>query len=256
MSGNMQGVQMEGLAIQEAQETVTFFVENIEVKINKGLLFRKVPALSRETFPLKMLIDLGSFTAFSKWLHEDKLPMLLAIYHESNGTFRYSGYIPGPLYRMAVFLELATLADNIMDCVRKAHNSLGVGYTKNEIANIYRNQLAHLGLTLFASLWIHLEDTRPNNFMKLTTKAERDELMKNNFIATDVAIHRRPGYMGNQTRCFYHLHRYMIGWQCMRTHRTDIRLWVLDKHGVLHDLQAWRAKTYLQPVKTESDSTP
>ncbi|TGO18345.1 hypothetical protein BTUL_0010g00140 [Botrytis tulipae] len=256
MSGNMEGVQMEGLAVQEPQETISFLVENLEIKINKGLCFRKVPALSRETFPLKVLVDLGTFAAFSKWVHDDKLPTLLAIYHENDGIFRYSGYVPGLMYRLAVYFELATLADNVMDCVRKAHNSLGVGYTKAEVANIYQNQLAHLGLALFASLWIHLEDTRPNDFLKLTTKAERDDLMKNNVIAMDVALHRQPGYIGNQTRCFYHLHRYMIGWPCMRTHSTDIRVWVLDKQGVLHELQAWRAKTFLQPVKTENDSNP
>ncbi|KAF7893851.1 hypothetical protein EAF00_007365 [Botryotinia globosa] len=254
MSGNTQGVQMEDLAARESQETVSFFVEDLEAKINKELVFRKVPALSRQSFPLKMLVDLETFAAFSKWLHKDKLPPLLAIYHESMGAFGYSRYAPGKMYRLAISFELPNLADNVMDCIRAAHNALGIGYTKNQIAAIYRKNSAHLGLSLFASLWIHLEDTRPNNFLKLTTKAERDDLMKNPSIARDVAVHSRPGYMGNQTRCFYHHHPYTIGMQCERTHSTDVRLWVLDKDGVLHDFQAWRANTFQTGVETESDS--
>ncbi|TGO33424.1 hypothetical protein BHYA_0247g00140 [Botrytis hyacinthi] len=256
MSDNMQRVQIEGLAGQELEETVSFFVENLEVKVNKTLLFRKVPSLRIETFPLYMLVDLGSFEAFSIWLHKDKLPTLHGIYHENDGKFRYTGYIPEALYRIAVCFELDTLADNVMDCVRKAHMSLGVGFTKDEIAKIYKEQLVHLGLALFASLWIHLEDTRPNNYMKLTTKAERDDLMKNGFIATDVAIHRRPWYPGNQSRCFFHLHRFGIGEPCIRSHSTDVCLWVLDKYGVLHELKDWRAKTFLTPVQTQSGSNP
>lgn len=138
-------------------------------------MFRKVPYLRHVAFPIYMPVDAETFEVFSTWLREDKLPALYAVYHEIDGKFKYTGYIPTKMYSIAVCFVLNTLADNVMDCVRKAHISLGVGFTKAEIGKIYHDQPAHLGMALFASLWMYLEETRPCNYLKLTTKAERDD---------------------------------------------------------------------------------
>lgn len=214
-------------------------------------MFRKVPYIRHLAFPIYIPVDIETFEAFSTWLRENKLPALYGVYHERDGEFKYTGYIPATMYSIAVCFVLNNLADNVMDCVRKAHISLGVGFTKAEIGKIYNDQPAHLGMALFASMWMHLEETRPGSYMKLTTKAERDDLMKNILIARDVSVHRSPWYTGNNSRCFYHIHAFQIGAPCVRHHSTDIFLWVLDKHGVLHELQEWRAKSLRNPVQTE-----
>ncbi|KAF5868265.1 uncharacterized protein Bfra_007462 [Botrytis fragariae] len=253
MSDNLQEVQMEGLTAQELEETVSFFVERQEFKLNRSLLFRKVDILKDENFPLPLRVDIESFRAFSVWLHHDHLPMLQGIYHETSGQITYSGYDPENLYRLATFFDLCSLADNVMDCIRKAHNSLGVGFSKDAITKIYNQQLPHWGLTLYAALWIHLEDTRPNNYMKLTTKAERDDLLENQIIAADVNLHRGPWYPGSQSACRFHLHLAHMNEACIRNHSVDLCTWVIDKDGMVEELQNWRTKRLLNPVNTQSN---
>ncbi|TGO28418.1 hypothetical protein BPAE_0028g00670 [Botrytis paeoniae] len=256
MSDNIQEVQTEGLSVQESEETVSIFVEHQEFKINKSLLFRKVHRFRVENFPLPLKVDIESFEAFSVWLHTDKLPVLHGIYDEKEGKITYVGYDPETMYKLAICSELELLADNIMDCIRQIHNSLGIGFTKDQIEKIYKEQVVHWGLTLYAALWIHLEDTRPNNYLKLTTKAERDDLLKNEFVALDVNIQRGPWYPGNQNRCRFHIHHAQINEPCIRNHSIDVCSWVVDKDDELRDLHDWRMQRLLNPVKIQSSSSP
>ncbi|KAF7918658.1 hypothetical protein EAE99_008852 [Botrytis elliptica] len=253
MSDEMQGVQMEGLSRQESEETVSVLVEGQAFKINKRLLFRRVPVLSNHRFPLPFNVDVQTFDAFLDWLHEDKLPALHGIYHEDSGKFTYAGYNPDTLYRLVTHLELGALADNIMDCIAKAHVSVGVGFSKDEITKIYIEQDPHWGLALFTAYWIHLEDTRPNDYMKVTTKADREDLLNNETIAIDVRLLRGPLYVGSHTKCRYHLHNFNADGTCPRAHSTDICLWVMNKDGDMEDMQSWRTKKFLDPVQTQSD---
>ncbi|TGO55699.1 hypothetical protein BCON_0088g00300 [Botryotinia convoluta] len=254
MSDNLQGIQMEGLSIKGSGQTLSFLVENQELKINKRLLFRKVNVLRGEKFPVSLDLDIESFEAFSVWLHQNELPVLNATYHEKDGALTYSGYNPERLYKIATWLELYRLANNIMDCIRRVHVSYSVGFTKDEITRIYAQQIPHYGLTLFAALWIHLEDTRPNNYLKVTTKAERDALLENKFIASDVGEHRRPWFPGNQSACSFHIH--LRHGSCPKNYSIDVGLWVVDKDGELKELHDWRIQRLMNPIQTPRDLSP
>ncbi|TGO87702.1 hypothetical protein BPOR_0209g00100 [Botrytis porri] len=242
MSDNTQDVQVKGSCVQKPAETVSFLIENQEIHVNKAILFRKVHRFRGESFPITLNIDLLSFVAFTIWLHGDILPELNSVYHEEQGHITYFGYDPEALYKFATALNLEPLADNIMDCMRKAHLSVGIGFTKAQIEKIYNDRIIRCGFSLFASLWIRLEETRPNNYLKLLTKADRDELLKNEFIAVDVNLHRQAWFSGNQSRCRFHLHQFDIGEPCTRTHSISVRSWVLDKDGSFRELDEWRAQ--------------
>ncbi|KAF7956184.1 hypothetical protein EAE96_005104 [Botrytis aclada] len=251
MTDNLQGMPMEDLSVKESEPTVSFMVQDREFKINKSLLLRKVRLFQEKDFPFPLRADIETFEIFVSWLHEDKLPVLHGTYHEQGGGITYAGYDPEVLYNMAVFMDLEALADNIMDCVRKIHNSVGVGFTKDAIERIYNEQYPHVGLALFASLWIYLEETRPNNYLKLISEAERAELLENDDIAMDMAMHRGPWFTGTRSRCRFHYHVPTIAPRCVRTHRIEVCVWVINKHDELETLEDWRNKNLLTPPAQE-----
>ncbi|KAM0139136.1 hypothetical protein ACHAO1_003007 [Botrytis cinerea] len=248
---NMDNVQMEGSSVQEANETISFAGAFEEYKIDKELLWRKVPVIAGEQRPY-FSTDLGltteTFEAFLLWINTDRLPELNVIYIEKDHILEYYGYNHEMLYRAALWFDLKVLADNIMDCIRKVHVSFGIGFTKIEITRIYAQQFTRWGLSYYAALWIHLEDTRPNDYMKATTKAERDALLKDRVIAQNVHNISGPWFPGNQSACMFHIHA--ASQPCLQNYDIAVGLWVIDKNGEDMSLDEWKTKKLTEQTPT------
>ncbi|TEY82414.1 hypothetical protein BOTCAL_0029g00010 [Botryotinia calthae] len=251
----MDNVQIEGSRVQEAKETISFIGAFEEYKIDKELLWRKVPIIAGEQrpfFPPGLNLTTESFEAFLLWINEDKLPVLHVLYNEKDGSLKYYGYDHEMLYRAALWFNMKVLANHIMDCIRKVHVSFGVGFTKIEITRIYAQQVPHWGLSYYAALWIYLEDTRPNDYMKATTKTERVALLENETIAQDVRHHAHPWFLGSQSACVFHIHN--LNQPCLRNYDIAVGLWVIDKNGEGMDLNEWRIKKLAESTPTEGRS--